>query len=93
MNSPTTNLRSVAYRKVNALRMSSSIEKDLGQGRLLTLTPYIRNNNMDLNGSYNFTGDARIEKTQVWSIGMLLKDRREFNDNWNTKLIYGLRNV
>ena len=90
MNSPTTNLRSVAYRKVNALRLSSSIEKDLGQGRLLTLTPYIRNNNMDLNGSYNFTGDARIEKTEVWSIGLLLKDRQEFKDTWSTKLIYGL---
>ena len=90
MDSPTTNLRSVAYRKVDALRLSSSIEKDLGQGHLLTITPYIRNNNMDLNGSYNFTGDARIEKTEVWSIGMLLKDRQEFKDTWSTKLIYGL---
>ena len=45
---------------------------------------------MDLNGSYYFTGDARIEKTEVWSIGMLLKDRQEFKDTWSTKLIYGL---
>jgi len=90
INSPTTNLRSVAYRKVDALRLSTSIEKDLGDGRLLTITPYIRNNNMDLNGSYNFTGDARIEKTEVFSLGMLVKHRQALNDPWNTKLILGL---
>lgn len=90
MNDPTVNLRSPAYRKVKALRLSTSLENDLGGGQLLTLTPYLRNNEMDLNGSYNFTGDARIEKTEVWSLGLLIKDRKAFNDAWQSKVVLGL---
>ena len=89
-NSPTTNLRSPAYRKVDAFRLSSSIDKDIGAGRLLSLTPYYRYNKMDLNGSYNFTGDARIENTEIHSIGLLTKYRHDFRDFFRTRLIFGL---
>jgi iron complex outermembrane receptor protein len=90
LNSPRTNLRSPAYRKVDAFRLSSSIETELGQGRQLTITPYFRSNKMDLNGSYNFTGDARIENTEVASYGLMTKFRKNFNDEFNTRLIMGM---
>ena len=50
LEDPTVNLRSPAYRKVDALRFSSSFEHDLGGGQQLSLTPYLRRNKMDLNG-------------------------------------------
>lgn len=92
-NTPTVNARSVAYRKVEALRLSTTIDKDLGDGRLLSVTPYFRHNTMDLNGSYNFstaaTGDPRIEKTNVNSLGFLLKWRRDFAGPMRPRLIAG----
>ena len=90
LNDPTVNLRSPAYRKVDALRLSSAFEHDLGGGRQLSLTPYLRQNKMDLNGSYNFTGDARIEDTEVFSAGLLAKYQRDFNDAYRSRLILGL---
>jgi iron complex outermembrane receptor protein len=90
LNDPTVNLRSPAYRKVDALRLSSAFEHDLGGGQQLSLTPYLRQNKMDLNGSYNFTGDARIEDTEVFSAGLLAKYQRDFNDAYRSRLILGL---
>lgn len=93
-NSPTVNARSVAYRKVEALRLSTNIDKELGSDTLLSITPYFRHNYMDLNGSYNFstaaTGDPRIEKTTVNSLGVLLKWRRDFDGATRQRVIAGL---
>lgn len=92
-NTPTVNARSVAYRKVEALRLSSNIDRDLGGGALLSITPYLRHNYMDLNGSYNFstaaTGDPRIEKTTVNSLGLLVKWRKDFEGPMRPRLIAG----
>ena len=90
LNNPTVNLRSAAYRKVDAWRLSSAVEKDLGQGMQLSFTPYFRDNRMDLNGSYNFPTNARIENTQVQSYGLMTKFRQNFNDKMRTRLIAGL---
>lgn len=90
LNDPTVNLRSAAYRKVDALRLSSAVEKDLGQGMQLSFTPYFRDNRMDLNGSFNFPTNARIENTQVQSYGLMTKFRQNFNDKMRTRLIAGL---
>ena len=90
LNNPTVNLRSAAYRKVDALRLSSAVEKDLGQGMQLSFTPYFRDNRMDLNGSYNFPTNARLENTQVQSYGLMTKFRQNFNDKMRTRLIAGL---
>ena len=89
-NTPKTNLFSAAYRKVEALRISSEFERRIGDG-LLSLTPYFRDNRMDLNGSYNFTsGDARIEKTQSQSYGLLSKWRQDFPEFKRARVIVGL---
>jgi iron complex outermembrane receptor protein len=93
-NTPTVNARSVAYRKVEALRLSTNLDWDLGNNTLASITPYFRHNYMDLNGSYNFssaaTGDPRIEKTDVNSLGFLLKWRKDFAGPMRPRLIAGL---
>ncbi len=89
-NAPKTNLFSAAYRKVEALRISSEFERTIGDG-LLSLTPYFRDNRMDLNGSFNFnSGDARIEKTRSQSYGLLSKWRQDFPELKRARLILGL---
>ncbi|NJD35618.1 MAG: TonB-dependent receptor [Betaproteobacteria bacterium] len=93
-HTPTVNARPVAYRKVDALRLSTNVDKDLGDNALLSVTPYFRHNYMDLNGAYNFStaasGDPRIEKTEVNSLGFLLKWRKDFPQAMRARLIAGL---
>lgn len=97
-DTPTVNLRSPGYRKVDAFRLSSAIDKDLGQGAQLSVTPYFRDNRMDLNGTYNFSCGSgatpsctgRIEKTVVQSIGLMLKYRKNLDDAQRTRLITGI---
>ncbi len=93
LDDPKVNLRSPAYRIVDALRLSSAIEKELGDGQLLSITPYFRDNRMDLNGSYNFSptsSNARIERTSVQSFGLMLKYRKNLDDAMRTRVIAGI---
>ncbi|CAM8652127.1 CirA Outer membrane receptor proteins, mostly Fe transport [Oxalobacteraceae bacterium] len=95
LNSPTTNLRSPAYRIVDALRLSSAIERDIGQGQTVTVTPYFRDNRMQLNGTFNFscsgaTCTGRIEDTSVQSFGLMLRYRKNIDDAARTRVISGL---
>lgn len=87
--SPKTNLFTPAYRKVQALRISSEFERRVGEGAL-SLTPYFRNNTMNLNGSYNFSSDPRIEKTESQSFGLLAKWRQDFADFKRARIILGV---
>ena len=93
-NTPEANARSVAYRKVDALRISTNYDKELGQNTLVSITPYFRHNYMDLNGSYNFStsasGDPRIEKSDVSSLGVLAKWRKDYPDAMRARVIAGL---
>jgi iron complex outermembrane receptor protein len=88
-NNPTQNNVGIAYRKVEALRLSTEISHYAGDD-VLTLTPYARANRMDLNGSYNLSSDPRIEKTQVASLGVLTRWRRDLAGAWKPRLIVGL---
>jgi outer membrane receptor protein involved in Fe transport len=95
LNSPTTNLRSPAYRIVDAVRLSSAIERDIGQGQTLTMTPYFRDNRMELNGTFNFscsgaTCTGRIEDTSVQSFGLMLRYRKNIDDTARTRVISGI---
>ena len=73
---------------MQALRLSSEITYWSGDD-VFTITPYARSNQMDLNGSYNFSSDPRIEKTDVTSFGLLTKWRRDFEGDWKPRLITG----
>jgi outer membrane receptor protein involved in Fe transport len=97
LNSPTTNLRSPAYRIVDAVRLSSAIERDIGQGQTLTMTPYFRDNRMELNGTFNFSCSGtpavctgRIEDTAVQSFGLMLRYRKNIDDAARTRVISGV---
>lgn len=89
LNNPTKNNFSIAFRKVEALRLSTTYDHEDGR-RLVSVTPYVRNNNMDLNGSYNLSSDPRIEKTQVWSYGVMAKLRQDFDGPLRPRLIGGI---
>lgn len=89
LNNPTKNNLSIAYRKVDALRLSTQYERDMGAS-LLTITPYLRSNAMDLNGSYNLSSDPRIEKADVTSLGVMAKWRQDFSGALKARLIVGL---
>jgi outer membrane receptor protein involved in Fe transport len=88
-NNPTQNNFGIAYRKVEALRLSTEITHYAGND-VLTLTPYARANRMDLNGSYNLSSDPRIEKTQVASLGLLTRWGRDLAGAWKPRLIVGM---
>ena len=89
LHHPTKNNFPVAYRKVDALRLSTQYERTFG-GSLLTLTPYLRRNEMNLNGSYNLSFDPRIEKSDVTSAGVMAKWRHDFAGPARARLIVGL---
>jgi outer membrane receptor protein involved in Fe transport len=89
LHHPTRNNFMPAYRKVDALRLSTQYEHEAGPD-LLSVTPYLRSNEMDLNGSYNMSFDPRIEKTEVASLGVMLKWRHDFNGAWKPRLITGV---
>lgn len=89
LNNPTRNNLSIAWRKVDALRLSTQYEREMGAS-LLTITPYLRSNSMDLNGSYNLSSDPRIEKSNVTSLGLMTKWRQDFGGASRPRLIVGL---
>jgi outer membrane receptor protein involved in Fe transport len=86
---PTKNNMAIAFRQVDALRLSSQYEREEGAS-LWTLTPYLRFNSMELNGSYNLSFDPRIEDTQVHSLGFMAKWRRDFGGALRPRLIAGI---
>lgn len=88
-NNPTKNNFSIAFRKVEALRLSTAFEREFDSS-LLSLTPYLRDNSMDLNGSFNLSSDPRIENTQNLSYGLLAKWRQDFAGAWRPRLIVGI---
>jgi iron complex outermembrane receptor protein len=87
-SAPTTNLHGIAFRKVDALRLSFEVERH-GETDLVALTPYFRRNSMVLNGSYNLSSDPRIETSENLSFGMLAKWRHDF-EPWRSQLVAGL---
>jgi iron complex outermembrane recepter protein len=87
-NNPTKNNFSIAYRKVEAVRLSTEVTHYSGDD-VFTVTPYARYNKMDLNGSYNLSSDPRIENTSVTSLGILTKWRKDLAGEWKPRLIMG----
>lgn len=89
VDNPTRNNFGIAWRKVEALRLSTQYEHE-ADDTLLSITPYLRLNAMDLNGSYNLSSDPRAEKTQVASLGVMAKWRQDYGGAYRPRLITGL---
>jgi Outer membrane receptor proteins, mostly Fe transport len=75
--SPSLNLAPIAYRRVEALRLSSAIEREQGAS-LWSVTPYARYDDMQLLPSWQLTFDPQTWDTKNTSLGVLTKYRREF---------------
>ena len=88
-NDPTRNNFPIAYRKVEAVRLSTAIEKEFGDG-LLSVTPYIRDNRMELLASFSLSSDPTVYVSANQSYGALLKWRQDFPTFMRARLIGGI---
>ena len=85
---PTRNYKQIAFRKVDALRISSAIEHEEGAD-LYSLTPYYRDDSMDLLATFLLAFDPTVYTTQNRSVGLLAKWRRDLAP-MRTRLILGV---
>jgi len=76
-DNPTRNYLPIAFRKVSAFRLSSAYEHGAGAS-LLSLTPYFRDDSMDLLASYNLNSDPTVATTANRSFGLQAKWREDF---------------
>ncbi|WP_018990042.1 TonB-dependent receptor [Aromatoleum toluclasticum] len=74
---PTRNYLPIAFRKVSALRLSSSFEHETADS-LLSITPYVRDNSMDLLASFALRFDPSLAETRNQSYGLMAKWRQDF---------------
>jgi len=74
---PTLNRAPISYRQVEAVRLSSAIERESGQS-LWGITPYARYDVLELIPSWQLTYDPQWWDTRNSSLGFLAKYRRDF---------------
>lgn len=74
----TVNRSPIAFRKVQALRLSSALEWDAGSSSTISLTPYARYDVLQLIPYWQLTYDPQIWDTRNYSAGLLAKYRRDF---------------
>lgn len=87
-NNPTINYTPISYRKVSALRLSTAYEKESSDS-LLSITPYVRSNSMELLPNWSLSYDPVVYETKNDSLGVLLKYRQDYKPN-RTRLVMGL---
>lgn len=86
-NSPTTNYTPISFREVTAFRISSAWEREDGDA-LISITPYLRYDDMDILPNWSLSYDPTVYNTNNSSVGVLLKYRRDFANR--TRVIAGL---
>ena len=86
-NNPTTNYTPISFREVTALRVSSAWERENGDA-LLSITPYLRYDDMDILPNWSLSYDPTVYNTNNSSVGVLLKYRQDFANR--TRVIAGL---
>ena len=86
---PTLNYLPIAFRKVDAFRLQSAFEWESGND-LVSLTPYVRDNSMNLLASFTLSSDPTVYDEHNRSVGMLVKWRRDFPSLMKARLITGI---
>lgn len=86
-NNPTVNYTPISFRKVEAFRLSSAYERERAN-TLLSITPYYRNDSMDLLANWSLGYDPTVYESGNESFGLLLKQRMDFAP-LRTRLIVG----
>ncbi len=84
---PAFNSAPIAYREVQAARVSSAIERDRGAS-LLSVTPYARYNVLRVLPSWQLSFDPQTWDQRNSSLGMVAKYRQDFAP-MRTRLIIG----
>ena len=87
-NDPRRNYLPIAYRKVDAYRLSTSYERQSGDS-LLSITPYLRDDSMDLLASFTLNSDPTVYNVQNKSFGAMAKWRTDFPQIMRARLIVG----
>lgn len=77
LNNPTLNYTPISLRKVKAFRLSTAYEKETADS-LLSITPYVRHNYMELIPNWSLSYDPQHYSTTARSVGMLAKYRMDF---------------
>lgn len=85
---PRTNNIPFSYREVDALRLSVAYERETADS-LLSITPYLRDNRMEIIPSWTVSYDPSQYVTQNKSVGLLAKYRKDFAGAWRPRLIVG----
>ena len=83
----TANYYPISIRNVRAVRLSSAYEREDGPG-LLSITPYMRWNDMELLPNWQLTYDPTIYHSGHSSLGLMAKYRHDF-EKWRTRLVSG----
>lgn len=86
-NDPTRNYTPISFRQVDAARLSVAWEKEMGDA-LLSITPYLRSNSMDLLPNWSLSYDPVVYTTENDSFGLMVKYRKDF-DPGRTRVIVG----
>ena len=89
-NDPSKNLYhgDIGFREVEAFRLSATINLEIDEQQLLTLTPFYRNNSMRMMPSWMITYDPNIRYYQFESVGAQLKYR--FRNSSGVEVITGI---
>jgi outer membrane receptor protein involved in Fe transport len=89
LDNPKRNYLPIAFRKVQAFRLSTTYEREIGDS-LLSITPYVRDDSMDLLASFTLNFDPTISMVENQSYGLLAKWRTDFPKFMKARLITGV---
>lgn len=87
LNNPTENYTPISFRKVQAARLSSAYEVE-DETTLLSVTPYLRWNTMDMLPNWSLSYDPVVYTTGHMSAGVTGKYRMDF-EPLRTRIVVG----
>jgi outer membrane receptor protein involved in Fe transport len=88
LNNPELNTEPISYRKVSAMRLSAAYEREAGN-TLLSVTPYFRDDSMDLLANWSLGYDPTAYNTNNKSYGLMAKYRMDF-EPYRARVIVGV---
>ena len=88
LSDPKLNTEPISYRKVNAKRLSAAYERE-SANTLLSVTPYYRDDSMDLLANWSLGYDPTAYNTYNKSYGLMTKYRMDFEQS-RTRVIVGV---
>jgi len=88
LNNPKLNTEPISYRKVSAMRLSAAYEREAAN-TLISITPYYRDDSMNLLANWSLGYDPTAYNTNNKSYGLMAKYRMDFEPS-RTRVIVGV---